>query len=86
MFAHHFSINNLPYGIASSEKFRGRVIATRLGDDVYSIPALLEHKLLGEVPPSTASAILRVCLILLYCRGDLIPCCCPAAQLSGLSL
>ncbi|KIW88816.1 fumarylacetoacetase [Cladophialophora bantiana CBS 173.52] len=59
MFAQHFSINNLPYGIISIQGSADRIIATRLEDYVYSIPALLERGLLGSVPASTTNAIVK---------------------------
>jgi fumarylacetoacetase len=42
-YASHFSVNNIPYGIASSSKRHAPQCATRIGDEVIFLAELAEH-------------------------------------------
>jgi hypothetical protein len=43
MYSHHFSINNIPFGIASSSSHAHKSIATRLEDTVIFLDELAKH-------------------------------------------
>lgn len=47
MFDSHFSINNIPFGIASSAIHPHRSVATRIGDNVVFLDELAKHGLLS---------------------------------------
>jgi len=51
MYAHHFSINNIPFGIASSASHPSKAVATRFEDTVIFLDELAKHK------PSLSSSI-----------------------------
>jgi fumarylacetoacetase len=46
MFDSHFSVNNIPFGIASSAIHPNRSVATRIGDKVVFLDELAKHGLL----------------------------------------
>jgi hypothetical protein len=43
MYSHHFSINNIPFGIASSASHAHKSVATRLNDTVIFLDELARH-------------------------------------------
>jgi fumarylacetoacetase len=43
MYSHHFSINNIPFGIASSSSHAHKSVATRLEDTVIFLDELARH-------------------------------------------
>ncbi|CZR68749.1 related to fumarylacetoacetate hydrolase family protein [Phialocephala subalpina] len=57
MFAEHFSLANLPYGIATSETHPGPSIVTRLQDDVLFLSTMVEEGVLKDVRQTTANAL-----------------------------
>jgi fumarylacetoacetase len=58
MFSHHFSINNIPFGIASSVSHPQRTVATRLEDTVIFLDELASHY--PELSPSTITTFYNV--------------------------
>jgi len=63
MYADHFSIANIPFGIASSSTHSKPGIVTRLKEDVIFLSSLIEAKLLSDIPQSTLDALGEVSLI-----------------------
>ncbi|KAF2796697.1 fumarylacetoacetase [Melanomma pulvis-pyrius CBS 109.77] len=58
MFAKHFSLSNLPYGIATSETHYRPSIVTRVQDNVYFLWDIVEKGLLNDdISASTAQTI-----------------------------
>ena len=49
-FAHHFSLANIPFGIASSTTHPTPAAVTRIGDDVYFLDKLFELGIFKDVP------------------------------------
>ncbi|KAI6556763.1 hypothetical protein MCOR14_006272 [Pyricularia oryzae] len=49
-WAHHFSVANIPFGIASSPRFPSPQPATRVNNDVIFLCKLYEQGLLSSVP------------------------------------
>ncbi len=60
MYADHFSVKNIPFGIASSPSHPAKSAATRLGDHVIFLDVLAEHGLLSCLPETTIAAFSRV--------------------------
>ncbi len=60
MYDEHFSINNLPYGIAMSAKYLSPSIATREYGSVIFIPPLLDAGLLGDLDSEVDQALRQV--------------------------
>ncbi|KAK5027399.1 hypothetical protein LTS07_007001 [Exophiala sideris] len=52
-----FSINNIPYGIATSDKHETPSVATREARNVIFIPPLLDARLFGELDSDVARAL-----------------------------
>jgi Fumarylacetoacetase N-terminal len=53
MYAKHFSIANIPFGIASSSFHPKKSVATRLGNDIIFLDILAQHGLLSSLPETT---------------------------------
>ncbi|KAH7370644.1 fumarylacetoacetase [Rhexocercosporidium sp. MPI-PUGE-AT-0058] len=56
MFAPHFSIANIPYGIASSTAHPAKCPATRIEDTVVFLGELAQHGLLSSLPSEVTQA------------------------------
>ncbi|CAG5179374.1 uncharacterized protein ALTATR162_LOCUS9199 [Alternaria atra] len=54
-YASHFSVNNIPYGIASSSTRHAPQCATRIGDEVIFLAELAEHESLKNIPAPLSS-------------------------------
>jgi fumarylacetoacetase len=54
-YASHFSINNIPYGIASSSERSTPQGATRIGDEVIFLAELAEHDSFKAIPAPLSS-------------------------------
>jgi hypothetical protein len=59
MYAHHFSINNIPFGIASSSSHPGKAVATRFEDTVIFLDELAKYH--SSLSTSTVSTFSFVC-------------------------
>ncbi|KAL2066180.1 hypothetical protein VTL71DRAFT_2251 [Oculimacula yallundae] len=57
MFASHFSIANIPYGIASSAAHPAKSPATRIEDTVIFLDELVNNKLLDSLPSEVYQAL-----------------------------
>ncbi|KIV77659.1 fumarylacetoacetase [Exophiala sideris] len=57
MYDEHFSINNIPYGIATSDKYETPSVATREAGNVIFIPPLLDAGLLGDLDSDVDRAL-----------------------------
>jgi len=62
MYASHFSIRNIPFGIASSKDHRHQSAATRIEDTVVFLDELAKNGLLSSLPASAIEAFSQVCL------------------------
>jgi len=60
MYADHFSLDNIPYGIGSSGAHPQRSVVTRLEDEVIFLDELVKAGLLPSVPESTAKTFSEV--------------------------
>ncbi|KAH9204711.1 hypothetical protein DL95DRAFT_430279 [Leptodontidium sp. 2 PMI_412] len=56
MFASHFSVANIPYGIASSTTHSAPSLATRIEDTVIFLDELAKYRLLSSLPPEVIQA------------------------------
>jgi fumarylacetoacetase len=65
MYADHFSLANIPFGVASSSAYPRPSIATRLKDDVIFIESLINANLLPDIPQSTLDVLREVSLTIL---------------------
>lgn len=53
MYAEHFAIENIPFGVASSATHPHKSVATRVGDTVFYLDELAKAGLLKEIQDST---------------------------------
>lgn len=60
MFASHFSVRNIPFGIASSKAHPQQSAATRIEDTVIFLDELAKHNLLSSLPASAIDAFSQV--------------------------
>lgn len=60
MFASHFSVQNIPFGIASIRGLPHRSTATRIKDTVIFIDELANHGLLSSLPEEALCALSQV--------------------------
>lgn len=60
MYADHFSLSNIPFGVASSSEHSKPSIATRFKDDVIFIESLIGAKLLLDIPQSMLDVLCEV--------------------------
>lgn len=60
MFASHFSIANIPYGIASSAAHPAKSPATRIEDTVVFLDGLAKNGLLSSLPSEVVQAFSEV--------------------------
>ena len=72
-YAHHFSLANIPFGIASSPNHPTPVAATRIGDNVIFLDKLCEAGFFEHVPGVSLEVLTKVChpLIILFSSSGL---------------
>lgn len=63
MYADHFSIENIPFGIASSPSHPKKSVTTRLGDDVIFLDILAENGRLSSLIETTIETFSQVSTI-----------------------
>jgi fumarylacetoacetase len=61
-YAHHFSLANIPFGIASSSAHPTPAAVTRLGDDVIFLDALFDAGLFNGIADLSSSTFTQVSL------------------------
>lgn len=60
MYAEHFSLENIPFGIATSPSYKEKSVVTRLGDNVIFLDKLATSGLLPDVPETVLSTFTEV--------------------------
>lgn len=60
MYAEHFSIENIPFGIGSTASHSSKSVVTRFEDTVIFLDELSKHDLLNDLPEETRQTFSEV--------------------------